>query len=403
MKSMPFLSPAVLVLLGGLAPLHAQEVLEIKLGVLNDRSGIGADLGGNGSVIAARMAAEDFQKDHPGVKIEVVAADHQNKPDIGAATARRWYDEEGVDAILDVQTSSVALAISAMTKDANRVFIGSGPGTTELTGKACSPNTVHWTYDTWALANGTGSALVQEGNKSWFFITSDYSFGHALEADTSAVVVDGGGEVLGRVLHPLGATDYSAYILQAQASGAQVIGMATSSGDLVNLIKQSAEFGVTQQGQDLAALLMFISDVHSLGLETVQGLKLASPFYWNMDDQTRQWSERFADLNSGTMPTMVHAGVYAGAMHYLEAVTELGDAEDGAAVVAKMKELPTDDPLFGKGQIREDGRKIHPVYLFRVKSPDESIEPWDYYDLVATIPAEQAFRPLAESDCPMVN
>lgn len=403
MKSMVFLSPALLALLGALAPVHATEALEIKLGVLNDRSGIGADLGGNGSAIAARLAAEDFHKLHPEVSIEILFADHQNKPDIGAATARRWYDEDGVDAILDVQTSSVALAINAMTKDANKVFIGSGPGTTELTGKACSPNTVHWTYDTWALANATGSAIVGEGKKNWYFITSDYSFGHALEADTSAVVTAGGGKVLGHALHPLSATDYSAYILQAQGSGAEVIGMATSSGDLINLIKQSAEFGVTQNGQDLAALLMFISDVHSLGLETVQGLKLASPFYWDMNDQTREWSERFAEQSGGTMPTMVHAGVYAGAMHYLAAATALGDASDGAAVVAKMKETPTDDPLFGKGEIRADGRKIHPVHLFQVKSPDQSTGPWDYYKLVATIPAEKAFRPLTDSDCPLVN
>ncbi|MDN5843252.1 MAG: ABC transporter substrate-binding protein [Alcaligenaceae bacterium] len=403
MKKRNFIASAVIMMAAVHGFANAQDTLSVKLGVLNDLSGIGAELGGQGSVIAARMAAEDFHKTHPDVKVEVIFSDHQNKADIGAATARQWYDQEGVDAILGVQTSSVALAVNALTKEKNKVLIGSGPGTADLTGKACTPNTVHWTYDTWALAHATGSALVKEGGKTWFFITSDYSFGHALEKDTSKVVIDGGGKVLGHALHPFGTTDYSSYILQAQTSGAQVIGMATSSGDLVSLIKQSAEFGVMAQGQRLAALLMFITDVHALGLDSVQGLVLSGPFYWDLNADTRKWSQRFAERSGGTMPTMVHAGVYAGAMHYLKAVAALKNTQDGAAVVAKMKQMPTNDPLFGKGKIRIDGRKIHPMYLFQVKTPAESKSPWDYYKVLATIPADQAFRPLAAGNCPLVK
>lgn len=403
MNKRKFIASTIMMIAASYGCAHAQEPLTVKLGVLNDLSGIGAQLGGKGSIIAAKLAAEDFQKEHPDVKVEVIFSDHQNKADIGAATARRWYDQDGVDAILDVQTSSVALAVNAVTREKNKVLIASGAGTADLTGKACTPNTVHWTYDTWALANATGSALVKEGGKKWYFITSDYSFGHSLEKDTSKVVTAGGGEVVGRVLHPFGTTDYSSFILQAQSSGAQVIGMATSSGDLVSLIKQSAEFGVTRGGQRLAALLMFISDVHALGLDTVQGLTLSGPFYWDLNDDTRKWSQRFAEQSGGTMPTMVHAGVYAGAMHYLKAVSALKDKKNGANVVEKMKQMPTDDPLFGKGEIRVDGRKTHPMYLFQVKTPSESSGPWDYYKLLATIPADEVFRPLAEGDCPLVK
>lgn len=403
MKKRNFVVSACVAMAMGFGVASAQEPLTVTLGVLNDMSGIGSELGGRGSIVAARLAAEDFQKEHPDIKVEVVFSDHQNKADIGAATARRWYDQEGVDAILDVQTSSVALAVNLVTQEKNKVLIASGPGATDLTGKACTPNTVHWTFDTWALANATGSALVKEGGKSWYFITSDYSFGHSLEKDTAEVVMAEGGEVVGRVLHPFGTADYSSYILQAQASGAQVIGMATSSGDLVALVKQSAEFGVTDSDQRLAALLMFISDVHALGLDTVQGLTLAGPFYWDMNDGTRQWSQRFAKQHAGAMPTMVHAGVYAGAMHYLKAVAALKDTDDGAAIVDKMKKMRTDDPLFGEGEIRVDGRKIHPMYLFQVKGPSESTGPWDYYNLLATIPAEEVFQPLSASECPLVE
>lgn len=373
----------------------------VKIGVLNDRSGIYADLSGEGSVIAARMAVEDFGTDK-GVTVEIVSADHQNKPDIASNIARQWYDQDGVDAIFDVPTSSAALAVSQITREKNKIFMDSGAGSADLTGKACSPNTVHWTYDTWALAHGTGSALVKEGFKKWFFLTADYAFGQALEKDTSAVVVENGGEVVGAVRHPFPGTDFSSYLLQAQASGADVIGLANAGGDTVNAIKQAAEFGITQAGQSLAGLLIFITDVHALGLETAQGLVLTEAFYWDMNDQTRAWSTRFAAENDGKMPTMVQAGVYASVMHYLKAVAATG-GKDATAVMAEMKATPTDDVLFGKGEIRADGRATHDMYLFRVKTPAESKGPWDYYNLLATIPAADAFRPLADGGCDLVK
>jgi branched-chain amino acid transport system substrate-binding protein len=374
----------------------------VKIGVLNDRSGVYADITGEGSVVAARMAVEDFKAEEKGLKVEIVSADHQNKPDIGSNIARQWYDVEGVDAIFDVPTSSVALAINEITRDENKVFVNSGAATSELTGKACSPNTVHWTYDTWQLAHGTGSAMVEAGGKTWFFITADYAFGHQLEQDTSAVVEASGGEVLGAVRAPFPGTDFSSFLLQAQASGANVIGLANAGGDTINSIKQASEFGIVQGGQALAGLLVFITDVKALGLDTAQGLVLTSSFYWDLNDQTREWSKRFQEA-TGQMPTMVQAGVYAGVLHYLKAVEALGSADDGAAVVAKMKELPTEDPLFGKGTIREDGRKLHDSYLFRVKSPDQSEGEWDLYEVVATIPADKGFRPLEEGGCPLVK
>lgn len=380
---------------------HAQ--LAVKIGVLNDQSGIGSSLGGQGSILAARMAIEDFAAKDKSLKVELVSADHQNKADIGANTAREWYDQRGVDAVFDVQTSSVALAVSDITKVKNKVMVNSGAGTAELTGAKCTPNTVHWTYDTWSLANTTGSAMVKKGGNTWYFITADYAFGHALEKDTSAVVTQSGGKVLGSVRHPFGGPDFSSFVLQAQASKAKVIGLATSSGDLINVIKQASEFGIKGGGQSLASLLMFISDVHGLGLKTAQGLILSSPFYWDMNEETRTWSQRFAEKNKGNMPTMVHAGVYSGVLHYLKAVSALKSKDDGAKVVAKMKEMPTDDPLFGKGEIRKDGRKIHPMYLFEVKRPEESKKPYDYYKLLATVPANEAFRPMAEGNCPLAN
>ncbi|WDR02841.1 ABC transporter substrate-binding protein [Devosia algicola] len=380
----------------------AMAQTSVKIGVLNDRSGIYADLSGEGSVIAAKMAVEDFDAAAKGINVEIVSADHQNKPDIASNIARQWYDQDGVDAIFDVPTSSAALAVAEISRDKNKIFMDSGAGSADLTGKACSPNTVHWTYDTWALAHGTGSALVKEGFKKWFFLTADYAFGQALEKDTSAVVTENGGEVVGAVRHPFPGTDFSSYLLQAQASGADVIGLANAGGDTVNAIKQAAEFGITQAGQKLAALLIFITDVHALGLETAQGLVLTESFYWDMNDQTRAWSKRFAEQNGGNMPTMVHAGVYASVLHYLKAVEATGGT-DATAVMAKMKEMPTDDPLFGKGEIRADGRHIHDMYLFQVKSPEESKGPWDYYKLLATIPAKDAFRPLADGGCDLVK
>ncbi|HWK64226.1 MAG TPA: ABC transporter substrate-binding protein [Rhizobiaceae bacterium] len=376
--------------------------VDVKLGVLNDRSGIYADIAGEGSVIAARMAAEDYKASEKGINVEIVSADHQNKPDVGSSIARKWYDTEGVDVILDVPTSSVALAINEITREKNKIFLASGPATSELTGKACSPNTIHWTYDTWALANGTGKAMVEQGGKTWFFVTADYAFGHQLEEDTSAVVKKAGGQVLGAVRHPFPGQDFSSFLLQAQSSGAQVIGLANAGGDTINSIKQAAEFGITQGGQALAALLFFITDVHALGLQTAQGLVLTSPFYWDLNDGTREWSARFQKLNDGQKPTMVEAGVYSSVLHYLKAVDAL-DSKDSAKVMEWMKANPADDPLFGKGEIRADGRKIHPMYLFRVKKPDQSKGEWDYYEKLQEIPADQAFRPMAEGGCPLVK
>jgi branched-chain amino acid transport system substrate-binding protein len=374
----------------------------VKIGVMSDMSSLYADIAGPGSVVAARMAVEDFGADKKGLKVEVLSADHQNKPDVGSAIARQWYDTDKVDVIVDVPTSSVALAVSQVTRDKGKAFLVSGAAASDLTGKACSPNTVHWTYDTWALANGTGNAIVKTGGDTWFFITADYAFGHALERDTEAVVLKAGGKVLGKVRHPLNTQDFSSFLLQAQSSKAKIIGLANAGGDTINAIKQGAEFGITRGGQQFAGLLVFVSDVHGLGLDKAQGLVLTESFYWDKDDKTRAFSKRFAERHRGAMPTMVQAGVYAATLHYLKAVQAL-KSDDGTKVVAKMKEMPTDDPLFGKGSIRADGRKIHPMYLFEVKKPSESKGAWDYYKVRATIPAEQAFRPLDQGDCPLVK
>jgi branched-chain amino acid transport system substrate-binding protein len=304
--------------------------------------------------------------------------------------------------ILDTPTSSVALAVAQVTRDKNKIFINSGAGASDLTGSACSPNTVHWTYDTWALANGTGKAMVKRGGDTWFFITADYAFGHALERDTAAVVTKNGGKVLGAVRHPLSATDFSSFLLSAQSSGAKVIGLANAGGDTVNAIKAAADFGITQGGQSLAGLLIFVTDIHALGLQAAQGLVLTEAFYWDQNDGTRAFSKRFAERHGGAMPSMVQGGVYAGVLHYLKAVESLKD-KDPTKVLAKMKEMPTDDPLFGKGKIRADGRKIHDMYLFEVKKPGESKGEWDLYKQLATIPADEAFRPLNEGGCPLVK
>jgi len=374
----------------------------VKIGVMNDMSGVYADLGGPGSVIAAKMAAEDFTKSaKPNFRIEIVAADHQNKPDVGSTIARKWYDTEGVDAIADVPTSSVALAVSQISRDKNKALLATGPGTADLTGKSCSPNTVHWLYDTWMLAHSTGKAVVQTGGDTWFFLTADYAFGHALERDTAEVVKANGGKVLGAVRIPLATQDFSSYLLQAQASKAKVIGLANAGGDTINSIKQASEFGIVKGGQSLAGLLVFITDIHGLGLEKAQGLLLTETFYWDLNDQTRAWSRRFAAADKGVYPSMDHAGVYAVVLHYLKAV-QAANSDEGLVAVNKMKALPTDDPLFGKGTIRVDGRKLHPAFLFEVKKPAESKGAYDYYKLRATIPADQAFRPLDQGDCPFV-
>ena len=374
----------------------------VKIGVLSDMSSLYSDIGGGGSAVAARMAVEDYGKAHKGLKIEIVTADHLNKPDVGSGIARQWYDVDGVDVIVDVPTSSVALAINQVTREKGKAFLVSGAASSDLTGKACSPNTIHWTYDTWMLANGTGNAIVKTGGDTWFFVTADYAFGLALERDTEAVVLKNGGKVLGRVRVPLNNQDFSSFLLQAQASKAKIIGLANAGGDTTNAIKQAAEFGIVKGGQNLAGLLVFISDVHGLGLDKAQGLIFTETFYWDLNDATRAFAKRFAAANKGKYPTMVQAGVYSAILHYLKAV-EAGKTDDGTKTVAKMKELPTDDPLFGKGHIRIDGRKIHPAYLVEVKKPSESKGPYDYYKIRATIPAEQAFRPLNEGGCSLVK
>jgi len=375
----------------------------IKIGVLSDMSSLYTDLAGQGSVVAAKMAVADSGIEKKGIKVEIVSADHQNKPDVGSAIARRWYDAEGVDVIVDVPNSGVALAVSQITKDKNKVFLASGPGSSDLTGKACTPNTVHFTYDTWMLANGTGTAITKQGGNSWFFITADYAFGHALQRDTTAAVEKAGGKVLGSVNVPLNTQDFSSFLLQAQASKAKVIGLANAGGDTTNSIKQAAEFGIVKGGQELAGLLVFITDVHALGLPTAQGLTFTTTFYWDMNDQTRAFSKRFAPQDKGIHPTMVHAGVYASLLQYFKAVEALKNDTDGVKIVDKMKSMPTDDPLFGKGKIREDGRAIHPAYLVKVKTPAESKAPWDYYKIVSTIPADEAFRPLKDGGCSLVK
>jgi branched-chain amino acid transport system substrate-binding protein len=375
----------------------------VKIGVLNDMSGLYADITGPGSVVAAKMAVEDYLKSSKSsLKVEIVSADHQNKADIGSNIARQWYDTDKVDMIIDVPTSSVALAISQVSREKGKIHVNTGAATADLTGKACSPNTIHWLYDTWMLANGTGKAVVQHGGTSWFFLTADYAFGQALERDTEAVILKNGGKVLGKVRHPLATQDFSSFLLQAQASKAKVIGLANAGGDTTNSIKQAYEFGIVKGGQTLAGLLVFLTDIHSLGLEKAQGLYLTETFYWDLNDQTRAWSKRFAALNNGKYPSMDQAGVYAGILHYLKAI-DAGKTDDGTKVAQKMKDLPTDDVLFGKGSIRKDGRKLHPAYLFEVKKPSESKGPYDYYKLLATIPADQAFRPLNEGDCPLVK
>jgi branched-chain amino acid transport system substrate-binding protein len=391
---------SAIALLGGAAQAQISGDV-VKIGVMNDQSGLYADLAGQGSVEAARMAVEDFGGSAGGVPIEVLSADHQNKPDIGSNIVREWIDVDDVDVIVDVPTSSVALAVTEIVKEKDKVFLVSGAATTELTGEACSPNTIHWTYDTYALAVGTGRAMVQEGGDSWFFITADYAFGHQLEEDTSTVVQEEGGEVLGAVRHPLSSSDFSSYLLQAQGSGAKVIGLANAGTDTTNSIKQATEFGITQAGQQLAALLLFLTDVNALGLDVAQDLVLTTGFYWDMNDETRAWSERFNE-RVGQMPTMVQAGVYSAVTHYLNAIQEAA-TDDAKTVVEQMKATPVNDFFAKNGTIRDDGRMVHDMYLARVKSPDESSGEWDYYEILRTIPGDQAFLPVSESSCSLVT
>ena len=377
----------------------------VKIGVLTDNSGLYSDLGGAGSTLAAQMAIEDSGLSAKGWKIDLISADHQNKPDIATTIARQWIDVEKVDIFMDVLNSGVALAVNNLVKEKNTIMINTGAASSDLTNAQCSPNTIHWVYDTYMLANSTGQALVKAGGDTWFFLTADYAFGHALERDTAAAVDKSGGKVIGTVKHPLNSSDFSSFLLQAQASKAKIIGMANAGGDTTNTIKQASEFGIIAGGQKLAGLLLFITDVHSLGLKVAQGLNFTETFYWDLNDGTRAFSKRFSErAKNKAQPSMIQAGVYSGLVHYFKALEAMGgNPHDGAKVVAKMKEMPTDDPLFGKGTIRVDGRKIHPAYLFEVKTPAESKGPWDYYKLIGTTPGEQAFRPLSESACPLVK
>jgi branched-chain amino acid transport system substrate-binding protein len=387
------------------ASFAAAQDKTVKIGALSDQSGLYADLGGPGSTLAAQMAVEDSGLTAKGWKIDIISGDHQNKPDIGTSIARQWFDVDKVDVIVDVPNSGVALAVNNVIKEKNGVYINSGAATSDLTNAQCSPNTVHWTYDTYMLAHTTGQALVKAGGDTWFFLTADYAFGAALERDTTAVVTANGGKVVGGVKHPLNTSDFSSFLLQAQSSKAKIIGLANAGGDTTNSIKQAAEFGIVKGGQKLAALLLFITDVKAIGLETAQGLNFTETFYWDQNDETRAFSKKFAGrMKNSAPPTMVQAGVYSGLLHYFKALDALGgNPHDGVKVVEKMKSMKTEDPLFGKGEIQPNGRTIHSAYLFEVKKPSESKAPWDFYKLVGTVPGDQAFTPLSESKCPLLK
>ena len=385
---------------GGLlfaAPASAQGV---KIGILNDQSGVYADYGGKYSLEAAHMAVEDFGGEVLGKKIEIVTADHQNKPDLAVAIARRWYDTEGVDMITELTTSSVALAVQELSKEKKKIDIVVGAATSRITGDACTPYSFHWAYDTRALAVGTGGALVKAGGDTWFFLTADYAFGYALEKDTSDIVTANGGKVLGSVRVPLNSSDFSSFLLQAQSSKAKIVGLANAGLDTTNSIKQASEFGIVKGGQKLAGLLMTLSEVHGLGLEAAQGLILTEGFYWDHDDQTRAFGERFLK-RTGHMPSMIHAGTYSATLSYLKAVKAAG-TKDSDAVAAKLKELPVDD-VFAKGKVLANGRMVHDMYLFEVKKPSESKKPWDYYKQLAVVPGDQAFFSAKESGCPLTK
>ena len=374
----------------------------LRIGIMNDMSSVYADFQGPGSVLAAQMAIEDFAKQSQR-KVEVVSADHQNKPDIGAGIARRWIDTEGVDVIVDLPNSAVALAVGDIVREKNKVMIGSGAGTALLTGAKCSPNTVHWTYDTWSLGHSLAKGVIENGGKTWFFITADYAFGHDLEKQASDEVKASGGTIVGSIRHPLGTQDYSSFILQAQASKADVVAVANAGGDTVNTIKQAADFKLGEK-QKIVALIFDLQSVPAIGVQTAQGLTALNAFYWDQNDQTRAWSRRYqARHPKKMMPNHMQAGVYSGVLHYLKAVEKVGSPSDGVAVVAAMKAIPTDDPLFGRGTIRQDGRKIHPMYLLQVKTPAQSRDTWDVFRVAGTIPADKAFRPMSEGGCPLVK
>jgi branched-chain amino acid transport system substrate-binding protein len=385
------------------ASAHAQYTDGVvRIGVLTDFSSLYADITGPGSVAAAKLAVEDFGAAAKGIKVEIVSADHLNKPDVGSNISNTWFDVDKVDMIVDVPNSGVGLAVNEVARQKNKVFLAIGPATSDLTGPKCTPNTIAWIYDTWALANVTGKATVKGGGDSWFFLTADYNFGYTLEREATAVVEKNGGKVLGRVRHPINNSDFSSYLLQAQASKAKVVGLANAGGDTINSIKQAAEFGIMRGGQKVAGLLVWSSDIAALGLPTAQGISLTESWYWDLNDDSRAWTKRWQAERPGKIPTSDHAGVYSSVLHYLKAVEALKSDADGRAVVAKMKELPTDDRLFGKGTVRIDGRKMHPMYLFEVKTPAESKYQFDFYKTRAVIPADEAFRPLKEGGCPLV-
>lgn len=392
---------AVVVLILAAPPARAQvSGGVVKIGDLGDTAGVYSDISGKAAIEAARLAIEDFGGTVLGAPIELVTADHQNKADVAATKAREWYDNEGVDAIVDLVTSSAALAVYEVARQAQKIAIVSGAATSRLTNEDCSPFGIHWTYDTYALATGTAKAVLEEGGDSWFFVTVDYAYGHSLEEDVRRVLAAGGGTVLGNVLTPFPTADFSSYLLQAQASGAKVVAFANAGQDTINSIKQAKEFGLAAMGQQLVGLLVFLSDAHALGTETAQGLLLTTGYYWDMDDDTRAFAERIF-ARTGVMPTMNHAGIYSSILHYLRAVEAAG-TDDAQAVMAKMREMPVD--FFGqRGYLREDGRTVHDMYLARVKTPQRSTGEWDLYDILRTIPGDQAFRPLSESRCPLVR
>ncbi len=390
---------AVVLAAGGASAQISGDV--VKIGVLNDQSSLYADITGPGSVAAARLAVEDFGGTVNGKKIEIVFADHQNKPDVGSNIARQWMDRDGVDTIVDVPTSSVALALAPLIKEKNKVFLNSGAASSDLTGKACQTTTVHWTYDTVALSKGTGGAVVKAGGDTWYFLTADYAFGHALERDTSDVVKASGGKIVGQVRHPLNTSDFSSFLLQAQASKAKIVGLANAGGDTINSIKQASEFGIVASGQKLAGLLVFVNDIHALGLQTAQGLQLTEAFYWDQNDQTRAFSTRFEAVMK-KKPSMIQAGVYGAVSHYLKAIKEV-NTDEGEKVVAQMKKMPINDFMTKNGSLREDGRVVREMYLFEVKKPSESKGAWDYYKLVRTIPGDEAYRPLKDGGCSFVK
>ena len=402
MKTMLRFGVAAVAILSAVATASAQT--KVKIGVLGDMSGPYSDFGGHGSVEAVKLAIEDYAATSKKLAVEVVSADAQNKTDIAATIARAWFDTEAVDMVIDIPTSGIALGLASLVKDKNKVMIATTAGTSDLTGKACTPNSVHWVWDTWSNSHGTAEATVRSGGKSWYFLTADYTFGTTMEKEAGDVVKANGGTVLGSVRHPLNSKDFSSFLLQAQASKAQIIGLANGGTDTINAIKTAAEFGVVAGGQKLVGLVMFITDVHALGLKAANGLMLTTAFYWDLNDKTRAFAERFAKRNNGKVPSMSQAGSYSATLAYLRAVEKVGGPRNGAAVVAAMRDVGAfDDPLFGKTTVRTDGRAIHDMYLVEVKKPEESRKPYDYYKVVTTILADRAFRPLAESGCPLVK